>query len=62
MEHYDEYKGVHSVAKQWGPKANPVTVASEPYHEGAVKYYKEVGLWNDKVQKANDALLAKLKK
>jgi TRAP transporter TAXI family solute receptor len=28
-----------------------------PYHEGAIKYYKEKGMWTDAHQKHNDALI-----
>jgi uncharacterized protein len=28
-----------------------------PYHEGAIAYFKEKGLWNDEAQKNNDMLL-----
>jgi TRAP transporter TAXI family solute receptor len=31
-----------------------------PYHEGAVKYYKEKGLWNDKVENVQRSLLKKI--
>lgn len=30
-----------------------------PYNEGAIKYYKEVGTWDDAKQKRNDDLLAR---
>lgn len=30
-----------------------------PYHEGAIRYYKEVGVWNDAAQAHNDKLIAR---
>jgi len=30
-----------------------------PYHEGAVRYWQEAGLWNDEAQAHNDALVAR---
>lgn len=30
-----------------------------PYHEGAILYYKELGVWNDAAQAHNDQLLAR---
>lgn len=32
-----------------------------PYHEGAVKYYKEKGLWNEKIEAVQSRLLEKKK-
>jgi len=30
-----------------------------PYHDGAIRYYKEVGVWTDAAQKHNDMLVAR---
>ncbi len=30
-----------------------------PYHDGAIKYYKEVGKWNDDAQAHNDRLVSR---
>ena len=30
-----------------------------PYHEGAIRYYKEAGLWSDAAQAHNDGLIAR---
>ncbi|MCO6381560.1 MAG: TAXI family TRAP transporter solute-binding subunit [Vannielia sp.] len=30
-----------------------------PYHDGAIRYYKEAGLWNDAAQAHNDKLIAR---
>lgn len=30
-----------------------------PYHEGAIRYFKEAGLWNDEAQAHNDNLIAR---
>ena len=62
LEHHDEWVSCHPIAKQWGLDQKPVTFAAEPYHEGAIKYYKEKGLWNEEIQKYNDDLFKQLKK
>jgi len=62
LEHHDEWVGCHPIAKEWGLDQKPVTSAAEPYHEGAVKYYKEKGLWTPEIQKYNDDLFKQLKK
>ena len=28
-----------------------------PYHEGAVRYFREIGVWNDKLEAHNQALI-----
>ncbi|WP_146346657.1 TAXI family TRAP transporter solute-binding subunit [Falsiphaeobacter marinintestinus] len=30
-----------------------------PYHDGAIRYYKEIGVWNDAAQAHNDTLIAR---
>ena len=30
-----------------------------PYHEGAIRYFKEAGVWSDKAQAHNDQLIAR---
>ena len=30
-----------------------------PYHEGAIRYYKEAGVWSDEAQAHNDNLIAR---
>ena len=32
-----------------------------PYHEGAIRYYKEIGKWTEAAQKHNDRLLERQK-
>lgn len=48
-EHSDEFADTHPAAKYWSLKHRPVAMAV-PYHEGAIRYFKEKGLWNAEVQ------------
>lgn len=50
LEHIDEWKDCHPQAKYYGPQYHPAHTAAEPYHPGAIKYFKEVGLWSDELQ------------
>lgn len=50
MENYDELAAVGSDLKDWTPAAAVKTAAGYPYHEGAVIYFKEAGMWNDDME------------
>lgn len=55
--HYDEYKDKHPILQEWTPQQAPATIAS-PYHPGAVKLFKEKGVWKEAQEKQNQKLLA----
>jgi len=57
-DHYDEYKGSHSVLPEWTAE-NGIRIHVTPFHAGAVRYYKEKGLWTAQVEKRNQELIAK---
>jgi TRAP transporter TAXI family solute receptor len=50
-EHAEELHGVHPILTEWNKQtlARPIPF---PYHKGAVKYYKEAGLWTDEINEA----------
>ncbi len=53
---YDKFKGAAPGAAGWA-LANQTLVWGMPYHEGAIRYYKEAGVWTDEAQKNNDMLI-----
>ncbi|MGO1119251.1 TAXI family TRAP transporter solute-binding subunit [Rhodovibrionaceae bacterium A322] len=55
---YDEFKDNAPGAKGWA-LANQKIEWVIPYHEGAVRFLKEAGVWSDAAQAHNDALLAR---
>lgn len=58
IELYDQYNGKAPGIGGWAlDKQNFQWVA--PYHEGAIRYYKEIGKWSDAAQAHNDKLLAR---
>jgi len=60
-KHYKELHPYHVWLKQWRPKQmfdpNPII----PYHPGAVKFFKEAGVWTSQVEKKQKELLREFK-
>ena len=61
FSHPEEYKDVHAMLKQWTPE-RAVQAFPIPVHPGAIKYFKEMGLWTSKEETLNQKLIAMEKK
>ncbi len=57
IDQLDNFKDAAPGAAGWA-LANQTLVWGMPYHEGAVKYFKEAGVWTDAAEK-NNAMLIK---
>ncbi len=53
---YDEYKSGHPGGIGWAMDRQNFQWI-HPYHEGAVRYFKEIGVWKSEHQKHNDMML-----
>jgi TRAP transporter TAXI family solute receptor len=54
-----EFSKYHGLAKQWNTKktlSNPTV----PFHPGAIRYFKEIGKWSAKLEKAQARLLKRM--
>jgi hypothetical protein len=58
-EKHAELASAHVWGKEWIPANYVVEGFQVPYHEGAVKFYKEVGLWTDAAETTQQSLLKK---
>ena len=56
VEHYADYSEAAKGAKGWHIDMQNMTWAM-PYHEGAIRYWKEKGIWTDEAQAHNDKLV-----
>ena len=56
-DHHDEWKDVHPIAKRWNVN-RAIDNAVQPFHAGAIRYYKEKGIWSAKMEAKQKALLA----
>ncbi|MEO9101138.1 MAG: TAXI family TRAP transporter solute-binding subunit [Burkholderiales bacterium] len=59
-ETYDIYKDATKVMPRWKLDVAGTPAIDAPFHDGAIRYLKEKGIWNDEHQKWNDARLARL--
>jgi TRAP transporter TAXI family solute receptor len=56
-DNHAELYPVHPWLKDWKPETMPSAIQPAPYHNGAVKFYKEKGVWTEAMQKRQEQLL-----
>ncbi len=61
-ETYDMYKDIDPLMPGWRIDLASNVPVQCPYHEGAIKYFKEKGLWTEEHEKWNNDYIAELDK
>ena len=59
-ETYDIYKGATKVMPRWKLDVAGTPAIDAPFHDGAIRYLKEKGIWTAEHQQWNDTRLARL--
>jgi hypothetical protein len=60
-EAYPLYKDAHKAMPFWKAEKSGVPPANCPYHEGAIKYYREIGVWKPEHDAWNQKLVKHMK-
>ncbi len=54
VEHFDQYKGNAPGANGWAMDRQKFDQAFVPYHPGAIRYFKEIGVWTTAAEETNN--------
>jgi TRAP transporter TAXI family solute receptor len=58
FEHHNEWRKAHPLANQWTPN-RAIQIMNAPYHDGAIRYYREIGVWTEEHDRKQKELIAR---
>jgi TRAP transporter TAXI family solute receptor len=56
-DNYKDYQSIHPVLKFWTPETFVNAHFTMPYHNGAIQFYKEKGVWTPELEEKQSQLL-----
>ncbi len=59
-ETFDQYKNATDLMMRWNLETSGTLPQNLPFHEGAIRYLKEIGVWTEEHQAWNEARLERL--
>ncbi|CAN0363768.1 unnamed protein product, partial [Discosporangium mesarthrocarpum] len=57
LEHFDQYKNNAPGANGWALERQKFEQSFVPYHPGAIRYFREIGVWTEAAEELNQANL-----
>ena len=57
-ENYEETRAMHASFADWGPDKFMIRNATIPFHDGAIRFFKEKGIWDADMDRIQAELLA----
>ena len=56
-EHVDELRAAHPFLRTWSHTTMALEDMVVPYHPGSIRFFKDQGVWTERMEKNNNALL-----
>jgi TRAP transporter TAXI family solute receptor len=57
---FENYQGAHPNMFAWAPDMAGVPPADAPFHEGAIRYFREIGVWTGEHDAWNERRMARM--
>ena len=59
VETFELYKNIDQLSPNWHVSGSSMTPVSAPFHPGAVRFFREIGEWNDEKEAWNNEAIAR---
>ena len=59
VETFEYYRDIDALSPNWYVSKSAATPVSAPFHPGAVRYFREIGIWTDEKEEWNNRAIAR---